>query len=316
MFHVEKCIAPGHTVLCYTGFGYIHVIRVPKNGYDTSFTIIRGITVKHGDIIGLRYGSKITFGKFGLKRHRADTIEKTCAQKTLVDAGNKKENIKSFYLLRPTSPAISKSLRHQTQIIFPEDMSAICSEMNLKPGSNVLESGTGSGSLTHRLGLSVSPSGLVTTAEFHATRFEKLTVLFQESNLKNVKIIQGDITCPLTLNSMSDESQDAIFLDIPNPWDFLKNKQDRVLKKSGCFASFSPCIEQVQKTVALLELSSVYSNIRTIEVQARWYDVTCSTRCEGLNNQTLLTSEEDVQRLLPQNHGYGHTAYMTFALRV
>ncbi len=65
-------------------------------------------------------------------------------------------------------------LRHRTQILYIADISMVCTYLQLAPGCVVLESGTGSGALTHSLIRAVAPTGHVHTFEFHPTRASEL----------------------------------------------------------------------------------------------------------------------------------------------
>jgi tRNA (adenine57-N1/adenine58-N1)-methyltransferase len=44
---------------------------------------------------------------------------------------------------------------------------------------------------------------------------------------------------------------DAVFLDLPTPWEVVESSKN-ILVAGGHFCSFSPCIEQVQRTCLAL----------------------------------------------------------------
>lgn len=59
---------------------------------------------------------------------------------------------------------------HRTQIVYTPDISMILLQLEVKPGSIVVESGTGSGSLSHAFLRAVKPSGHLHTFDFHEQR--------------------------------------------------------------------------------------------------------------------------------------------------
>jgi tRNA A58 N-methylase Trm61 len=88
------------------------------------------------------------------------------------------------------------------------------------------------------------------------------------------------------------EFADALFLDIPNPWDAVANVT-LALKPGGLFANFSPCIEQVQKTcLKLTELGFV--NVKTFETLSRPFH---HLDMKGIHGKAK-----------------GHTGFLTFAV--
>jgi len=76
------------------------------------------------------------------------------------------------YLLAPTPELWTLVLNHNTQILYIVDISFVITHLEVVPGCVVLETGTGSGSLTTSLARAVIPSGHVNTFDFHEQRVE------------------------------------------------------------------------------------------------------------------------------------------------
>ena len=93
----------------------------------------------------------------------------------------------------------------------------VCLQLELRPGSVVLESGTGSGSLSHALIRTVAPHGHLHTFDFHAERVEKARTEFGEHGLSDLVTATHRDVCSLGFG-LSNKA-DAVFLDLPHPWE-------------------------------------------------------------------------------------------------
>jgi len=189
--------------------------------------------IRHSGLIGYKYGKKF-IGTIG-----------------------------PVFPLHPTPELWTLSLPHRTQIIYSHDIALIVNELDLKPGSVVLESGTGSGSLTHALARAVSPNGKVHTCEFHKERAKCAKQEFADHNISDVVNVYYRDVCVNKNSSQSTEILDApeagfpenteanaVILDVPKPELALEGAYNTMKKTEKMrFCSFSPCIEQVQKTV-------------------------------------------------------------------
>lgn len=101
--------------------------------------------------------------RFGMYTH-LDWIGKPFGSKVFSNKG------KFIYLLAPTPELWTLVLNHRTQILYIADISLVVMYLEVVPGCVVLESGTGSGSLTTSLARAVAPTGHVYTFDFHEER--------------------------------------------------------------------------------------------------------------------------------------------------
>lgn len=96
--------------------------------------------------------------------------------------------------------------------------------MELQPGFRVVESGTGSGSLSVSIIRSILPNGHLFTYEFNEVRSVKAREDFERLGiLKNATVTHRDVLTNGFLLNKDDEvivgenSIDAVFLDLPSP---------------------------------------------------------------------------------------------------
>lgn len=146
----------------------------------------------------------------------------------------------------------------------------IITQLELRPGSVVVESGTGSGSLTHSLARTVAPHGRVHTFDFHEQRAEAARAEFKRHGLGDVVVSAHADACRDGFGL--EDAADAAFLDLPHPWDAVPHAKRAIKRRGGRICSFSPCIEQVQKTCAALRKEG-FTEISTLECLLREFQV-------------------------------------------
>ena len=240
---------------------------------------------KHNEVVGLKYGSKVNCTKGYV------------------------------YLLKPTPELWTISLPHRTQIVYYADISMATTQLGLKPGSFVAEAGTGSGSVTHSFARTVAPHGHVYTFDFHELRAKEAKEEFQIHGLSQVVTSGHRDICAEGFPSDLDGKLDAIFLDLPYPWSCI-GKVKRALKINGRICCFSPCIEQVQKSIKELQANK-FLDIETMECLIRPYDLPKSIKVQelDLDGDTISTKEKETFVCYPLTQMAGHTGFLTFATR-
>lgn len=178
-----------------------------------------------------------------------------------------------IYLLRPTPELWTLALPHRTQIVYTPDTSFILAKLGVRPGSIVLEAGTGSGSFTHAVARQVSPNGRVYTFEFHEKRHALNMVDFASHGLDGLVVAQhGDVCASGFTGLPGDEEPDVAFLDLPAPWEAIPHLPSVFTRKRVArVCCFSPCIEQVLSTHTALRKQN-FTNIVTYDLQYRNYE--------------------------------------------
>uniref|UniRef100_A0A8C5S3I0 tRNA (adenine(58)-N(1))-methyltransferase n=1 Tax=Laticauda laticaudata TaxID=8630 RepID=A0A8C5S3I0_LATLA len=178
-------IKEGDTAIVFLGHESMFPVKVQHGGKtQTKYGVIRHST----DLIGKKYGSKVTCSKGGW-----------------------------VYILYPTPELWTLNLRHRTQILYSTDISLITMMLELKPGSIVCESGTGSASLSHAIIRTIAPTGHLYTVEFHQQRAEKAVEEFEEHKVGHLVTVKTQDVCKNGFGVTN--IADAVFLDIPSPWE-------------------------------------------------------------------------------------------------
>jgi len=222
-----------------------------------------------------------------LETHRgillhADLIGKPWGSRVLSHLGS------PFLLLQPSLADILIETRRNTQIMYPKEIGFILVTMGIGPGVNVLEAGTGSGSLSTALAFAVGPQGRVVSYD-NRPEMQRLA----QKNLQRVGLAdrvtfkERDI-----LAGFDETAMDAVFLDVPNPHDYLQQVR-LALKPGGFFGSILPTTNQVSLLLVSLKREG-FGFIDVCELMLRYY-------------------KPVPDRLRPTDRMVAHTGYLVFA---
>jgi tRNA (adenine57-N1/adenine58-N1)-methyltransferase catalytic subunit len=181
------------------------------------------------------------------------------------------------YALAPTPTLWSLAMHHRTQVVYPHDSAVISLYLDLKPGSILVESGTGAGSASIAFARVVAPHGRVLSFEFHKERAAAAESEFHGLGLSSIiKVHAGHDVLREGFGPVPSNSVDAVFLDLPAPYNVIEEAA-RVLRPDGALCSFSPCIEQVQRTCTELR-TGLFHSIRTFTAPVRTYETRANSR--------------------------------------
>ena len=211
-----------------------------------------------------------------------DVIGKEYGQCVITNTNNE------IYLLYPKlNDYIFKSKR-ATQILYPKDMAIIASWTDLSHGMNVIEAGTGSGSLSCVIANLIRPDGHLYSYDIREESHEIAKKNIEKAGLSEyVTLSLKDAKLGL-----EERNMDVAILDLGDPWTLIKTMKD-CLRPGGTLASVSPTINQVEKVVIELQ-NEGFLEIETLEILMREMEVR-----EG--------------KTRPAMRMIGHTTYLTFA---
>ena len=196
-----------------------------------------------------------------------------------------------FFMLQPSLADLLVDLKRSTQIMYPKDIGFILTSMSVGPGQTVLEAGTGSGSMTVALAYAVGPQGHVVTYE-RRPEFQQLA----RKNLERLGLdARVDFKAGDIANGFSETNVDAIFLDLPNPWDYIRQVR-LALKPGGFFCNLVPTFNQVEKLLYSLRREH-FAFIEVCELLMRYY-------------------KPEPTRLRPTDRMIAHTGFLIFARRI
>ncbi|KAI9450426.1 tRNA methyltransferase complex subunit Cpd1 [Lactarius psammicola] len=240
MWSTKSTVAQGDLVIVWlTRDSVQSLVVTPGNEFNSRYGHYR-----HSDLVGIPYGSKV-------------------ASRTG----------KGFiHILRPTPELWTLALPHRTQILYLADIAFITSWLHIRPGSVVIEAGTGSGSFTHSIARTVGSTGRVHTYEFHEARAKKAADEFARHGMSDIVSLAHRNVCK---NGFTvTDTADAVFLDLPAPWEAIEHAKSALRKdRLTRICCFSPCIEQVLRTVSTLN-DAGFTDITMYETLLRPHEVT------------------------------------------
>ncbi|ALL01826.1 tRNA-methyltransferase [Pyrodictium delaneyi] len=208
-------------------------------------------TVRHDDLIGLRYGSRVRL---------SSGIYALVLQPRLVDY-------------------MERGLRRRSQVIYPKDHGLILMLLDIEPGNRVLEIGVGSGYTTIVLARAVGPEGKVYSYEIRRDMFETA-----RRNLETVGLLDRvELKHRDARLGVDEENLDAAVVDMPDPWAVLPVLH-RALRPGAGVVFFLPAVNQVARLLAALELHGGWAETRVYEVLLREYE----PRSDALRPRTTM----------------------------
>ncbi|MFP4392123.1 MAG: tRNA (adenine-N1)-methyltransferase [Desulfohalobiaceae bacterium] len=195
---------------------------------------------------------------------------------------------RAYRILKPTLYDLLKNVKRKTQIIYPKEIGYILLKLGIRPGSTVIEAGSGSGALTVAFSWYVGSTGKVYSFEYRQEFFDLCAWNLDKYGVKdNVQQHLMDIEQGFGLQDI-----DAAFLDVRIPEDYLPQLVHTLL--DGAPVGFLlPTMNQVSNLLFALEKER-FTDLEVLEIFLRRY-------------------KPVAERLRPEDRMVAHTGYLVFA---
>ncbi|MBN1924186.1 MAG: methyltransferase domain-containing protein [Nanoarchaeota archaeon] len=145
----------------------------------------------------------------------------------------------SFLKLEPDFKELFHNIKRGPQIITLKDAYFISAQLGLMNKFNVLDCGGGSGALTCVFANIVGDKGRVVSVEREARFVKIIKDNVSMFKFKNVEVFEGDLN-----DYKSRKKFDAANLDVPNPWDYIKQIIN-LLKNGSALTVYVPNTTQL-----------------------------------------------------------------------
>lgn len=194
---------------------------------------------------------------------------------------------KEYRVLKPTLYDLLKNVERKTQIIYPKDIGYILIKLGIGPGWQVMEVGSGSGSLTMALAWYVGDSGQVHSFEQRSEFIDLCARNLSRVGLRDrVTFYEQDIAAGSELTDIP-----AAFIDVRTPWDYLE-QLTTALRNGGPAGFLLPTTNQVEHLIQAMK-NHPFAEIEVLEILVRHY-------------------KPVPDRLRPDDRMVAHTGYMLF----
>ncbi len=248
----------GESCLLFDHRGKQHLIRLSQG---SEFHFDRGV-IPHDSIIGSPEGGTVT------SSGGTDVV-----------------------VLRPRLADYVLKMKRGAAVMYPKDTGAVVTWADIRPGSLVLEAGTGSGAMTLALSRAVGEQGRVVTVdtrEDHQTHAKRLVEQFAGTIPPNIEFLTGDV-----VDHVADVGPDRVVLDLPEPWHCVEVLPG-AMRPGGALAAYLPTVPQVEQLRRTMNDTHAFLAEDTFEVMMR------SWKIAG-------------RSVRPDHRMVGHTGFITVA---